>query len=146
MEFLIELGPANNRNRASPHDFGKTRRFEGADHAAARLAGQFARSALSRIISAPFSPIRIAAAFVFPETSVGMTEASTTRRPETPRTRSSGLGLTFCKLVVERHGGRIRVKSAEGKGSSFYIELPADPAYLELPGGTHPAATAGLRA
>ena len=44
-----------------------------------------------------------------------------------PRTRSSGLGLTFCKLVVEVHGGRIWVQSsgAEGGGSSFYIELPA---------------------
>jgi signal transduction histidine kinase len=47
--------------------------------------------------------------------------------PRHPRTRSSGLGLTFCKLVVERHGGRIWVKSAEGSGSSFYIELPSDP-------------------
>ena len=47
--------------------------------------------------------------------------------PRSPRTRSSGLGLTFCKLVVERHGGRIWLKSAEGKGSSFYIELPSDP-------------------
>jgi signal transduction histidine kinase len=47
--------------------------------------------------------------------------------PRSPRTRSSGLGLTFCKLVVERHGGRIWVKSAEGHGSSFYIELPSDP-------------------
>ncbi|HJQ12835.1 MAG TPA: ATP-binding protein [Gemmatimonadaceae bacterium] len=55
--------------------------------------------------------------------------------PRTPRTRSSGLGLTFCKLVVERHQGRIWVKSAEGKGSSFYIELPADPAYLEQGNG-----------
>jgi two-component system sensor histidine kinase/response regulator len=57
--------------------------------------------------------------------------------PRTPRTRSSGLGLTFCKLVVERHGGRIWVKSAEGVGSSFYIELPSDPTALEtqsLPG------------
>ena len=44
--------------------------------------------------------------------------------PRSPRTRSSGLGLTFCKLVVERHGGRIWLKSAEGQGSSFYIELP----------------------
>ena len=53
--------------------------------------------------------------------------------PRTPRTRSSGLGLTFCKLVVERHGGRIWVKSAEGKGSSFYIELPSNPLVLEGP-------------
>ena len=47
--------------------------------------------------------------------------------PRSPRTRSSGLGLTFCKLVVERHGGRIWVKSTEGQGSAFYIELPSDP-------------------
>ena len=51
--------------------------------------------------------------------------------PRSPRTRSSGLGLTFCKLVVERHGGRIWVKSAEGKGSSFYIELPSDPTSID---------------
>ena len=51
--------------------------------------------------------------------------------PRTPRTRSSGLGLTFCKLVVERHRGRIWVKSAEGQGSSFYIELPSDPTAME---------------
>ena len=56
--------------------------------------------------------------------------------PRTPRTRSSGLGLTFCKLVVERHNGRIWVKSAEGKGSSFYIELPSDPLALEPPAAT----------
>src|SRR6478672_4395048 len=59
--------------------------------------------------------------------------------PRTPRTRSSGLGLTFCKLVVERHGGRIWVNSAEGKGSSFYIELPTDPSYLEAPVGAQGA-------
>lgn len=56
--------------------------------------------------------------------------------PRSPRTRSSGLGLTFCKLVVERHGGRIWVKSTEGKGSSFYIELPSDPLAIESQGLT----------
>ena len=65
--------------------------------------------------------------------------------PRTPRTRSSGLGLTFCKLVVERHGGRIWVKSAEGQGSSFYIELPADPAYLDSLVGAPAARSTGVR-
>ncbi|HEU4564157.1 MAG TPA: ATP-binding protein [Gemmatimonadaceae bacterium] len=45
----------------------------------------------------------------------------------TPRVRSSGLGLAFCKLVVEAHGGRIWVQSAEGSGSQFHIRLPVDP-------------------
>ncbi|MEP6905306.1 MAG: ATP-binding protein, partial [Gemmatimonadales bacterium] len=40
--------------------------------------------------------------------------------PNAPRVRSSGLGLTFCKLVVDLHGGMIWVKSKEGEGSSFY--------------------------
>jgi signal transduction histidine kinase len=62
--------------------------------------------------------------------------------PRSPRTRSSGLGLTFCKLVVERHRGRIWVKSAEGQGSSFYIELPCDPAALESPTMTTPTSAA----
>jgi signal transduction histidine kinase len=49
------------------------------------------------------------------------------RAANAPRVRSSGLGLTFCRLAVESHGGRIWVKSAEGEGSTFYVQLPLSP-------------------
>ncbi|MEO8194003.1 MAG: ATP-binding protein [Gemmatimonadales bacterium] len=44
-----------------------------------------------------------------------------------PRVRSSGLGLTFCKLVVDLHGGMIWVRSREGEGSTFHVQLPIKP-------------------
>jgi signal transduction histidine kinase len=35
-----------------------------------------------------------------------------------------GLGLAFCKLVAELHGGSIRVDGVEPQGSQFILELP----------------------
>jgi signal transduction histidine kinase len=37
---------------------------------------------------------------------------------------SVGLGLYFCRLAIEAHGGRIWVESQEGKGSTFYLTIP----------------------
>jgi signal transduction histidine kinase len=38
--------------------------------------------------------------------------------------RGKGLGLAFCKLVAERHGGRIRVEDNHPQGSRFILECP----------------------
>ncbi len=54
----------------------------------------------------------------------------------------SGLGLSICKGIVEEHGGSISFTSAEGRGTSFHVDLPGDAAA----GGTAAAVGCAPRA
>jgi len=36
----------------------------------------------------------------------------------------TGLGLSISYSIVQRHGGQMRVASAPGDGSRFFVELP----------------------
>jgi ABC-type sugar transport system ATPase subunit len=51
--------------------------------------------------------------------------------PDTGGVEGSGLGLSICKGIIERHGGQMWVTSTVGKGSLFSFSLPLD---LESPG------------
>jgi len=70
----------------------------------------------------------------FEDTGIGISEeiqnrlfkiGSNTSRLGTDGELSSGLGLLLCYEFVSRHNGKIWVESAEGKGSTFFVELPS---------------------
>jgi signal transduction histidine kinase len=53
----------------------------------------------------------------------------------------SGTGLNLARRIIEEHRGTLSVDSAPGRGSTFIVSLPKDPALLTSPGITPPGGT-----
>jgi signal transduction histidine kinase len=67
------------------------------------------------------------------DTGIGIPEESLSRiferfyvvdKSRSRRSGGTGLGLSIVKHIAERHGGRVTVESAPGKGSTFTIVIP----------------------
>jgi len=43
-----------------------------------------------------------------------------------PVGKGTGLGLAICKSIIEKHGGKIKIKSTYGKGTEVQISLPLE--------------------
>jgi PAS domain S-box-containing protein len=61
----------------------------------------------------------------------------------TKSSEGTGLGLPICQQIVQAHGGELRVRSEEGRGSVFTLVLPpAESAPAEAPAPEEPAPAA----
>ena len=50
-------------------------------------------------------------------------------RVRSEKATGTGLGLFICKQIIDAHRGKIWAESTFGQGTTFFIELPINPAY-----------------
>ena len=48
--------------------------------------------------------------------------------------KGTGIGLSVCRRIVERHGGTITAISTPNEGATFIIKLPVDAELFTLQG------------
>jgi signal transduction histidine kinase len=48
--------------------------------------------------------------------------------------KGTGIGLSVCRRIVERHGGTITAQSKDGEGATFIIKLPVEAELFTLQG------------
>lgn len=64
------------------------------------------------------------------DNGLGMSEAAKGKlfqifqRFHPDKAKGEGVGLSIVRRMVERHGGKIRVESREGEGTTFFVSLP----------------------
>lgn len=123
-------------------------------HAPARVEGQWDPSAVRRIVEnlasnavkygSPTEPITITLVKTSREVQVSVhnhghaispeerqhvfDSFSRAIDPERASAKGWGIGLAVVKGLTEAHGGRVRVDSAEGAGTTFKVDLPLRPA------------------
>jgi signal transduction histidine kinase len=82
------------------------------------------------IVSAKLLPERHTIELTVRDTGSGISPEALTRifdryyTGSGEQVRGTGLGLYFCRLAVEAHGGSINVMSVLGQGSTFTVRLP----------------------
>lgn len=102
-------------------------------------------------LSAP--PERARYCFTIEDTGIGMPESMIahifepfTRGSHVDRVEGTGLGLSITKGLIERMGGTVSVKSREGEGSQFFVEMDFDAAAKTLADGEQKSAQTSVTA